>query len=159
MVCLYTYYYDRQVNWLNILNLLQRSLFAEEMVCSMSSELYHIPQTKDLKGNNEMHNHLVPASYHRVTAVGSAQRLNTGEQRQSIIDTMITCINNAEKQDRSVKEWLRVMEGNASSEFKPFIQMIIRWQNQAEHYLNQAKTELIKLGISISAEGEQPSGY
>ncbi|WP_141430772.1 hypothetical protein [Bacillus sp. 03113] len=156
---MYTYYYDRQVNWLNILNLLQRSLFAEEMVCSMSSELYHIPQTKDLKGNNEMHNHLVPASYHRVTAVGSAQRLNTGEQRQSIIDTMITCINNAEKQDRSVKEWLRVMEGNASSEFKPFIQMIIRWQNQAEHYLNQAKTELIKLGISISAEGEQPSGY
>ncbi|WP_445491976.1 hypothetical protein [Niallia sp. 03133] len=105
-----------------------------------------------------MHNHSVPASYHRVTAVGSAQRLTTSEQRQSIIDTMTACIQNAEKQDRSVKKWLGVMEENASSEFKPFIQLIIRWQNQTEFYLNQAKSELIKMGISIPAEVEQQSG-
>ncbi len=128
------------------------------MVCAMSSELYHIPQAKDIKGNNEMHNHLVPASYHRVTAVGSAQRLATGEQRQSIIDTMTACIKNAEKQDVSVKKWLGVMEGNAGSEFKPFIQMIIRWQNQTEFYLNQTKSELKKMGISIPAEAEQQGG-
>jgi len=68
-------YLYRVNSWTQILILLQRSLYAEEMVCAMSSQLFHIPQTKDLKGSSEMHNHLVPASYHRVTAVGSAHLL------------------------------------------------------------------------------------
>ncbi|MCA1320949.1 hypothetical protein LC085_13580 [Bacillus tianshenii] len=73
------------------MSLLQQSLYAEEMLCSISSELYHIPETQDLKGNNEMHSHLVPASYHRVTSVGSARRLVSGEQQNTIIVTMATC--------------------------------------------------------------------
>ncbi|MBP3040914.1 hypothetical protein J9303_15610, partial [Bacillaceae bacterium Marseille-Q3522] len=137
---MYYHHYYREATWQEVLNLLRRSLFAEEMVCAMSSELYHIPQTANLQGNNEMHGHLVPASYHRVTAVGSAQRLAMGEQNQSIIDTMVACIVNAETQDRSVKRWLKVMRENASAEFKPVINMIIRWQNQAELYLSQARS-------------------
>jgi hypothetical protein len=72
---LYPYYWYRVNQWRQVLSLLQQSLYAEEIVCSMSTQLFHIPKTKDLKGNREMHNHLVPASYHRVTAVGSAHRL------------------------------------------------------------------------------------
>ncbi|WP_199860689.1 hypothetical protein [Oceanobacillus damuensis] len=49
-----------------------------------------------------MHNHLVPASYHRVTAVGSAQKLKNGEEQQTIIETMVACIINAETQDINV---------------------------------------------------------
>ncbi|MGE7764874.1 hypothetical protein [Peribacillus sp. NPDC096540] len=55
-------YYYRFNNWEPILYMLHQSLYAEEMVCAMSSELFHIPATKDLKGNLEMHSHLVPAS-------------------------------------------------------------------------------------------------
>jgi hypothetical protein len=150
-------YYYRVNKWEPILNLLQQSLFAEEMVCAMSSELFHIPQTKNLKGNSEMHSHLVPASYHRVTSVGSSRRLVNGEQQQSIILTMVTCIVNAENQDKKVREGLMIREENASPEFKSFIRVIIQWQTQAESYLKQAKDSLRTMGVSIPSGSEQQS--
>lgn len=153
-------YFYRVNNWGHILNLLNQSLYAEEMVCAMSSELFHIPKTKDLKGNREMHNHLVPASYHRVTAVGSSQRLVNGEQQQSIIETLMACITNAKKEDKKVREGLKTMEENASPEFKPFIKVIIQWQGQAEAYLNQANESLRAMGV-VSPTGtgsDQQSG-
>ncbi|MGM0877789.1 MAG: hypothetical protein ACQEWV_24380 [Bacillota bacterium] len=150
-------YYYRINNWEPILNLLQTSLYAEEMVCAMSSELFHIPQTKDLKGNNEMHSHLIPASYHRVTSVGSSRRLVNGEQQQSIIVTMVTCIVNAETQDKKVREGLNIMEENASPEFKSVIRVIIQWQAQAEAYLKQAKDSLRAMGVSFPSGSEQQS--
>ena len=78
-----------------------------------------------MKGNREMHNHLVPASYHRITAVGSAQRLSNGERQPSIVETMTACIINAENQDKKVRDGLKIMEENADPEFKPFIKLII----------------------------------
>lgn len=144
-----TEYYYRVNNWEPILSMLHQSLYAEEMVCAMSSELFHIPKTKDLKGNNEMHNHLVPASYHRVTAVGSSQRLKNGEQQQSIVETLTACITNAETLDKKVREGLDTMEKNASPEYKSFIKVIIKWQASAESYLNQAKDALRSMGVSF----------
>ncbi|MFC0271790.1 hypothetical protein ACFFIX_10020 [Metabacillus herbersteinensis] len=142
-------YFYRVNNWERVLNLLNQSLYAEEMVCAMSSELFHIPKTKDLTGNREMHDHLVPASYHRVTAVGSSQRLKNGEQQQSIVETLVACIMNAKTQDKKVREGLDTMEQNASPEYKPFIKVIIKWQESAESYLNQAKKALRTMGVSF----------
>jgi len=155
---LYPYYYYRVNNWGHLLHLLNQSLYAEEMVCAMSSELFHIPETKDLKGNREMHDHLVPASYHRVTAVGSSQRLVNGEQQQSIVETLAACIKNAENQDKKVRDGLKTMEENASPEYKLFMKVIIKWQEQAESYLNQAKKSLQTMGVSLSTESGQQNG-
>lgn len=155
---MYPYYFYRVNNWGHILQLLNQSLYAEEMVCAMSSELFHIPKTKDLKGNREMHDHLVPASYHRVTAVGSSQRLVNGEQQQSIVETLAACIKNAENQDKKVRDGLKTMEENASPEYKPFMKVMIKWQEQAESYLNQAKKSLQTMGVSLSTESGQQNG-
>jgi hypothetical protein len=144
---MFPYYNVRVNNWEPVLNSLLRSLHAEEMVCSMSSELYHIPQTQNLKGNNEMHNELVPASYHRISASGSARRLLNGEQQQSLIDTLVACIINAENRDKKVREGLIVMEENAAPDYKPFIKLIIQWQEQAESSLKQAKDSLRSMGV------------
>jgi hypothetical protein len=157
LILLFSYYY-RVNNWEPILQILHQSLYAEEMVCAMSSELFHIPETKDLKGNSEMHSHLIPASYHRITAVGSAQRLVNGEQRQSIIETMTACIINAETQDKKVREGLSIMEENASPAYKPVIRLIIQWQGQAEASLKQAKQVLRSMGVSFPSGSEQQSG-
>jgi hypothetical protein len=146
---MFPYYNVRVNNWEPVLNSLLRSLHAEEMVCSMSSELYHIPQTQNLKGNNEMHNELVPASYHRISASGSARRLLNGEQQQSLIDTLVACIINAENRDKKVREGLIVMEENAAPDYKPFIKLIIQWQDQAESSLKQAKDSLRSMGVSV----------
>lgn len=157
---MFPYYNVRVNNWEPVLNSLLQSLHAEEMVCSMSSELYHIPQTQNLKGNNEMHNELVPASYHRISATGSARRLLNGEQQQSLIDTLVACILNAENRDKKVREGLIVMEKNAGADYKPFIKLIIQWQAQTELYLKQAKDTVRSMGYSVPSDsGQQSGGY
>jgi hypothetical protein len=113
--------------WQPVVTELDRSLLGEQMVCSASTQLFHIPEMKDLRGNAEMHTHLVPASYHRVTAAGSAQRLLNGETATSILETLIACIQNSEQKDRNVRAGLLVMREAAPSSYKPFIDNIIRW--------------------------------
>lgn len=152
-----TDYWYRGNQWAQILMLLQKSLYAEEMVCAMSSQLFHIPKTKDLKGNREMHNHLVPASYHRITAVGSAQRLYNGEHQTSIVKTLTECIINAEKKDKKVREGLNTMEENAPIEFKTFMKVVIQWQSQAESFLAQSKSLLKTMGVTLTSEYDQQS--
>lgn len=127
-----------------VLNALNKSNYAEQMVCSMSSQLFHIPRTKNLKGNPEMHEHLYEASYHRTTAIGSAIRLQLGERERSIVVTMVSCIQNAEKHDRKIDEWLLVMINDAPADVKPFIQKIIEWQKQAVANLREAKQIIIQ---------------
>ncbi|MDG0872287.1 hypothetical protein L5D93_07135 [Paenibacillus thiaminolyticus] len=125
--------------WQPVLTELYNSLYGQQMVCSMSTELFHIPETQNLQGNSEMHASLVPASYHRVTAAGSAQRLVNGESAPTIIATLVACIQNAERLDRGVRSGLLVMRDAAPADYKPVIEIIIRWQEHAESHLQKAK--------------------
>lgn len=135
----------QNVMWQSVLIELHRSLYGEQMVCSMSTQLFHIPETKNLHGNAEMHTHLVPASYHRVTATGSVQRLLNGETAPSIIETMADCIQNAEQKDRDVRAGLVIMREAAPASYKPFIETIIRWQDYAEQHLQNAKRHSMQI--------------
>ncbi|MGA9172664.1 MAG: hypothetical protein WBZ33_01615 [Thermoactinomyces sp.] len=143
--------------WHPVATELYLSLYGEQMVCSMSTQLFHIPETKDLKGNAEMHSHLIPASYHRVTAAGSAQRLLNGESAPSIVETLIACIQSAKKRDRNVRTGLYVMRDAAPTSYKPFIENIIRWQNYTELHLQNAKQ--FSKRITGSAPWQRQSQY
>ncbi|MBG9794143.1 hypothetical protein ABD76_17190 [Paenibacillus dendritiformis] len=125
--------------WQSAVTELYNSLYGEQMVCSISTQLFHIPETQDLEGNSEMHASLVPASYHRVTATGSAQRLLNGESAPSLVETLVACIQNAERLDREVRSGLLVMRDAAPAAYKPVIENIIRWQEHAELHLQNAK--------------------
>ncbi|MBN3527343.1 hypothetical protein [Paenibacillus apiarius] len=140
--------------WQPVVTALYNSLYAEQMVCSISTELFHIPETKDLQGNAEMHASLVPASYHRVTASGSAQRLLNGESAPSLVETLVACIQSAEQLDRSVHSGLLIMRDAAPAAFKPVIETIILWQDYAEAHLQTAKQSTIQItGMSLRRMG------
>lgn len=143
--------------WQSVITELYRSLYGEQMVCSMSTQLFHIPETKDLKGNAEMHTHLIPASYHRVTATGSAQRLLNGESTPSIVETLITCIQNTEQRDRNVYAGLLVMRDAVPTSCKQFVENIIRWQDYTEFHLQNAKQFAIR--ITGSTAWQKQSRY
>jgi hypothetical protein len=151
------YYFPYRQNWSSVLELLNQSLYGEQMVCSMSTQLFHIPATQNLEGNSEMHEHLVPASYHRVTAVGAARRLQNGESHDSIIKTLISCVQNGLRQDQEVMKWLLIMRDNAPNEFKPFIQHIIRWQQQTEQSLSSAQQLLRQMGFEVQEQSGEYS--
>lgn len=140
--------------WQPVASELYVSLYAEQMVCSASTQLFHIPETQDLQGNAEMHTHLVPASYHRVTAAGSAQRLLMGETAPSIVETLRDCIENAEQSDRGVRAGLLVMRAAAPVSYKPFIENIIRWQEYAETHLRQAKQLVSQMTGPAASAGQ-----
>ncbi|WLD91692.1 hypothetical protein [Alkalihalobacillus sp. AL-G] len=144
--------------WRTMADDMNRSLYSEQMVCAMSTQLLHIPETRGLKGNAEMHTSLVPASYHRVTATGSAQRLLNGESAPSIVQTFIACIQNAEVRDRNVRAGLQVMLEDASESYKPFIQNIIRWQDYAEMYLRNAKQSAMQITGAAAWQGQPQNG-
>lgn len=131
--------------WQPVVTELYNSLYGEQMVCSTSTQLFHIPETTDLEGNTEMHSHLVPASYHRVTAAGSAQRLFNGEEAPSIVKTLNACILNAEQEDRNVRTGLLIMRDAAPASYKPFIEIILIWQDYTELHLQRAKQFLVRL--------------
>ncbi|RUQ28303.1 hypothetical protein ELQ35_13740 [Peribacillus cavernae] len=134
--------------WHPVADEIYYSLYGEQMVCSMSTQLFHIPETKDLKGNADMHTHLIPASYHRVTASGSAQRLMNGESSTSILETLVDCIRNAEQRDRNVRSGLDVMRNAAPSSYKSFVENIIRWQDYTELHLQNAKQITMRITSS-----------
>jgi hypothetical protein len=146
--------YSYRQNWSSVQELLNRSLYAEQMVCSMSTQLFHIPATENLEGNPEMHEHLVPASYHRVTAVGAANRLQNGEYHDSLINTLTSCVKSGLREDQGVTKWLHVMRENAPNEFKPFIQNIIGWQQQAEQSLSSAQQLLRRMGFDMQDQSQ-----
>jgi hypothetical protein len=147
-------YYPYRQDWSSVLELLQQSLNGEQMVCSMSTQLFHITATQELQGNSQMHDHLVPASYHRVTAVGSAQRLQDGEYHDSIIKTLISCVKKGLKEDQEITKWLHVMRDNAPSEFKPFIENIISWQQQTEQSLAFTEQLLRQMGFELEEQNQ-----
>jgi hypothetical protein len=135
--------YDyRGQHWTNVMTALQYSAYAEAMVCAMSSEFYHIDELKNLKGNSEMHKHLVPASYHRITALGSSIRLANGEDRESVVNTLKSCINNAQREDKGVMDGLKMMQDAAPEKYKATMRQLIQWQETAEKYLKQAEDQL-----------------
>ncbi|WP_193557000.1 hypothetical protein [Salicibibacter halophilus] len=131
-------------DWSGIYNHLRESLYEQQIVCSMSTQLYYMPETEDLEGNPEMHEHLVPASYHRVTAVGSAKRLMKDEAKEpsSIVQSLRSCIENAQSEDQGVMRWLHVMRDEAPSSFSSFIQRIITRQEKAEKSLKEAQQQM-----------------
>ncbi|MFD2507457.1 hypothetical protein [Halalkalibacter alkalisediminis] len=146
--------YPYRQDWSSVLELLNYSLYGEGMVCSMSTQLFHIPATENLEGNPEMHNHLVPASYHRVTAVGCVQRLQRDEYHNSIIKTLISCVNNGLREDQEVMRWLHVMRDNAPTEYRSFIESIISWQQQTEQSLASAQQLLRQMGFETQDQNQ-----
>ncbi|MED4017868.1 hypothetical protein [Sutcliffiella cohnii] len=147
------YNYDRyRQSWAPVVERLSYSLNAEQMVCSMTTQLFHFPGTQNLKGNAELHHHLVPASYHRITALGCAKRVHRGETHQSIIKALIDCVNNGLKEDKEVNRWLQVMKKNAPAGLENFMNSISTWQEQAEHSLAYTRELLQEMGYEIGVD-------
>ncbi|MGG0849161.1 hypothetical protein [Peribacillus simplex] len=151
------YFFPYRQDWSSVLEYLNYSLNGEQMVCSMTTQLFHIPATKKLKGHAEMHNHLIPASYHRVTALGCAKRLQSGEYHESIIKALVACVNNGLKQDKEVTIWLRVMRENAPSEYKEFMDSVISWQQKTEQSLAYTQQLLRGMGFDTETETGEPA--
>ena len=119
---------------------LTTSLYAEEIVCSMASQLHYIPETANLNGLKETHDALVPASYHRVTAVGTGNRMLQGDQSPSLWQVIEYCIREAGEMDAAARAGMNKMLAAAPQAYKGFMNQMIEWQKYKEKTFQVAKT-------------------
>ena len=119
---------------------LSNSLYAEEMVCSMASQLHYIPETAQLSGLKETHDELIPASYHRVTAVGTGHRILQGDNAPTLWNVIEYCIREAQEKDAAVMVGLNKMFAAAPEAYRGFVNQIIEWQKYKERTFQIAKT-------------------
>ncbi|WP_069203048.1 hypothetical protein [Bacillus testis] len=119
---------------------LANSLYAEEMVCSMASQLRYFPETAQLNGLEETHGSLVPASYHRVTAVGTGYRILQGDNAPTLWNVIEYCIREAQKMDAATRVGLNKMLAAAPETYRGFVNQIIEFQKNKENYFQMAKT-------------------
>ncbi len=124
---------------------LSNSLYAAGIVCSMASQLYYIRETADLNGLNEAHDALVPASYHRVTAFGTGNRILQGDTAPTLWNVIEYCIREAQEKDAAVRAGLNKMLAAAPDAYKGFVSTIIEWQEYTERTMQNAKTEFEKI--------------
>ena len=129
---------------------LSNSLYAEEIVCSMASQLHYIPEMANLNGLKETHDALVPASYHRVTAVGTGNRILQGDQSLSLWQVIEYCIREAGVMDAAVRVGLNKMLAAAPYAYRGFVNQIIEWQQYKESSFQIAKTAFEQLKGPVS---------
>ena len=131
----------RQVDTVHqMVEALSNSLFAEEIVCSMASQLHYIPEMANVNGLKETHDALVPASYHRVTAVGTGNRILQGDQHSSLWNVIEYCIREGQEMDTAVRVGLNKMLAAAPDAYRGFVNQIIEWQKYKEQTFQMAKT-------------------
>ncbi|KIL43791.1 hypothetical protein [Jeotgalibacillus soli] len=106
-----------------------------------------------------MHAALVPASYHRVTANGSAIRLLHGENAPSIIEALVYCIQKADGKDKDVTAGLQLMRDEATASYKPFMENILRWQEHAVMNLQNAKQRIPQMTKPAPTQGSALFSY
>lgn len=134
---------------------LSKSLYAEEIVCSMASQLHYFPETAHLNGLKETHDALIPASYHRVTAVGTGIRMLQGDDSPTLWNVIEYCIRDAQKMDAAVRVGLNKMIAAAPEAFRDFVNRIMEWQKYKESSFLIAKAayERIKGPVRFESIG------
>ena len=121
---------------------LSRSLYGQQLVNSLTAQLLFITETANLNGLQETRAQLIPASYHRVTALGSALRVQRGDNAPTLFNVLENSINLAEQNDVGVRAGLDKLLAAAPPAYNEYTDSILQWQQYTENHLQDAKRAL-----------------
>lgn len=124
---------------------LSKSLYGQQLVNSLIAQLLFITETANLTGLKETHAQLIPASYHRVTALGSALRIQRGDAAPTLFNVLENSINMAEQNDTDVSAGLDRLLTVAPPAYNEYVDMVLQWQQYTSSHLQDAKKALEQL--------------
>ncbi|GMA59569.1 hypothetical protein NZD89_08565 [Alicyclobacillus fastidiosus] len=121
----------------DVLNLVEQSIKAEQVFCSIVTQMKYLPQFKGQTALNIVHRENYETSYHRNTAAGNLERLVTGESDELLILMTVECFIETRQHDKIAGTSL----GNivvTSSEDQQWIIVATEWHKQRRQYLKSA---------------------
>lgn len=89
--------------WVHVKNELMESVHAEQVFCSIVTEMKRMPQFQHQPALANLHRQNYETSYHRNTAVGHLSRLQAGEPSVALILMTVECLAEAARHDKSAQ--------------------------------------------------------
>jgi hypothetical protein len=138
-------------HWSRILQHVNASIQAEQVFCSITTEMKWFPQIERQPILKELHAENYETSYHRNTAAGNLIRLQMTDgtdrdQHKRLILMTVECLLEAKEHDTKAYNFLTRLEADTSQD-KAWIEFAAKWHRLREHYLRRA---MRRLRMSIS---------
>lgn len=145
--------------WGKVLHELRRSIYAEQVFCSITTEMEHIPDFAKQPALAELHKQNYETSYHRNTACGNLIRMHyapgeTSPEEQRLLLQTIDCFYEARYHDKQAEAaFLKLTASN--EETNGWLELAGKWHEQRKLWLKSAAMTLRNLvPKSIWEEGK-----
>lgn len=121
-----------------VLRQVKASIRAEQVFCSIVTEMKYLPQFKSQSALETVHKENYETSYHRNTAAGNLRRIVSGEQEQLLILMTIECFIEAAHHDKNAENALNAIIGT-NPDGQQWIETAAKWHEQRVMHLKRAK--------------------
>lgn len=130
-----------------VLHYVERSIHAEQIFCSIVTEMKFMPAFKDDPHLAEVHRQNYETSYHRNTAAGNLRRLlaGAGPSDEMLVLMTIECFVEAREHDKRAEQALTSIRAGSAADER-WIQAAEKWHFRRRHALRRAK-RLLKQAV------------
>lgn len=132
---------------------LESSIKAEQIFCSIVTEMTFLPQMKDSAGLKTVHKENYETSYHRNTGAGNLQRLIDGQADELLILMTVECLIETHQHDKTAEKALEKIEVSDEG-VKSWVEAAKQWHTRRKQALRQAAKSLHAIiGPELWAKG------
>ncbi|WAH37820.1 hypothetical protein [Alicyclobacillus dauci] len=144
-----------QAPYAEVLHYLNLSIRAEQIFCSIVTQMLYIPQFQNQTSLKTVHRENYQTSYHRNTAAGNLIRLEGGDAQKILVLMTIECFVEVRKHDKVAEAGLRQITAS-SAEDKSLLAVAFEWHSMRKRYLRAAaRTLRSTVGADVWQEGVQ----
>lgn len=132
--------------WADPLRDLRRSLYAEQIFCSLTSEMRAFPAFAEQPALDELHKENYETSYHRNTACGHLTRLYFAppaavEEFDRLTVMAIACVYNSRKHDKLAQAQFEALVASDPVD-QAWLQLAMCWHLERKRWLKVAAADV-----------------
>ncbi|MBX5436614.1 MAG: hypothetical protein IRZ33_05280 [Alicyclobacillaceae bacterium] len=136
--------------WAGVLKYLKASIYAEQVFCSVTTEMRFFPAFAEQPAFRELHAENYETSYHRNTAAGNLIRLTHAEPEYTepnrrLVVTTIACCSQSREHDRRAEQALAALTASSAEE-RAFLDLAGKWHEHRKYWLKRAM-RLLRAGV------------
>ncbi len=139
--------------YVDVLGHVERSIKAEQMFCSIATQMTFLPQFRYQAELKNVHRENYETSYHRNTAAGNLRRLLTGEFDEMLVLMTVECLIESRKHDKIAETSLGKIVVTDPENSK-WVVTAEKWHRLRKRHLKYAAESLrAMIGPEIWAKG------
>jgi hypothetical protein len=138
-----------------VLSHIEASIQAEQIFCSIVTEMTYLPAFKDQPPLRQLHRENYETSYHRNTAAGNLQRFLTGSgsSEERLILMTVECLLETHEHDRKAEDYLSQMKPASSADAR-WLEAAGKWhKRRKQHLKHAARTLRAAIGETLWSKG------